>query len=153
MWVSKTLHRVFLGAAVLNAVVVGMLVAVMQDKRVFPVVVGVGICGTVLTVVWRWWRGPFRADILRMIGDGPTALYLIPLVAGLIVQGGLLIFVVGVFLQTGAHPCVCFSDQRGSDWFNLTIGAGAFSWMESIVLFLFLAVLYRLFRGRQTSQV
>jgi hypothetical protein len=151
--VSKTLHWVFLGAAVVNAVVVGLLVAVTQDKRVFPVVVGVGVCGTVLTVVWRWWRGPFRADILRMIGDGPTALYLIPLVAGLIVQGGFLTVFVGVFLQTEAHPCVCFADQRGGEWLNVTVGAGVFSWVESIMLFLFIAVLYRLIRGRQTPQV
>jgi hypothetical protein len=137
---------------VLIAGVVGALVALAQDVRPYPVVVALGICITLMTIVWQWWRGRYRAEIRKMIGDPSWGLYLFLLVASVALQG---LWITGFVIshqQIQGHPCTCFQDQRGREWLDVVLWAGILSWLELITAFASFVSLYRLIRGRPVPE-
>ena len=120
----KTLQSAIFTGTFLITALAAIVAAVTHEKNVAIPLVGIGVVGSVISILWHWQQRPYAMEIRRYLSADTVLLY------GLLIPGAL--FVVGtaswvlyiLYSQTRVPPCICPSQGGGSSLLDIVLCVG-----------------------------
>lgn len=126
------------------AAATGTLLAVVQDKRILPPAIALGVAALLAQTLWRWEAGPYSAEITRFLSNRSLSVYMFYLIGVLSLQALIAYGFLGWYVRVGRHPCACPGIRQGREWLDVVSAAGVISFGEFVVFYVLILSVYRL---------